>query len=248
MATSTPKTMSSRLMTMKFMQRSAAKNTNSSPSTSDGPPSKRMRMSNGGSAPGTPGTPDHEILQSALAAEEKKRQEALDKAALHTGETKWVLSFKDPLEGKRADTLNVVQTGFADIDAESDSEDEEVRPVRKQFGGGLKKPEKLVAAEYVDRSEDESDASSGEDDSDDPAAELIRETKRQIANENREKKAPKMTHPDSSLRGLSSISGGGGLSGRGSSNSNNVECYQCGQKGHVRAKCPQGAQGKGRRR
>jgi hypothetical protein len=128
---------------MQFMQRSAHKATASSPTTPNGPPSKKARLSNGQAAPGTPGTPDHEILQSALAAEEKKRQEALDKAAQHAGETKWVLSFTDPLAGKRPEALQVQQTGFADIDAvdESDDDEEEVRPIRKKFGGGLKKKE-----------------------------------------------------------------------------------------------------------
>ena len=163
MASNTPKTMSSRLMTMKvnkelpplaqqlltttqFMQRSASKATASSASTPNGRPSKKVRLSNGNSAPGTPGTPDHEILQSALIAEEKKRQEALDKAAQHTGETKWVLSFKDPLDGKRQEALQVRQAGFAEIDADGDSGDdeEEVRPIRKQFGGGLKRKEVCV--------------------------------------------------------------------------------------------------------
>lgn len=125
------------------MQRSAHKATASSPSTPNGPPSKKARLSNGQSAPGTPGTPDHEILQSALAAEEKKRQEALEKAAQHAGETKWVLSFTDPLAGKRQESLQVKHAGFAEIDAvdESDEEEEEVRPIRKQFGGGVKRKE-----------------------------------------------------------------------------------------------------------
>lgn len=100
-----------------------------------------MRLSHGGSAPGTP---DHEILQSAVAAEEKKRQEALDKAAQHTGETKWVLSFHDPLDGKRQEVMKVRHAGFAEIDAQSDSEydsDDQALPIRKQFGGGVKRAE-----------------------------------------------------------------------------------------------------------
>jgi hypothetical protein len=130
------------LTSKQFMQRSAHKATASSPTTPNGPPSKKARLSNGHSAPGTPGTADHEILQSALAAEEKKRQEALDKAAQHAGETKWVLSYTDPLAGKRQESLQVTQAGFAELD-EDDSDDEEVeaRPIRKKFGGGLKKKE-----------------------------------------------------------------------------------------------------------
>jgi hypothetical protein len=124
------------------MQRSAHKATASSPTTPNGPPSKKARLSNGHSAPGTPGTPDHEILQSALAAEEKKRQEALDKAAQHAGETKWVLSYTDPLAGKRQESLQVTQAGFAELDEDDSDDDEaEVKPIRKKFRGGLKRKE-----------------------------------------------------------------------------------------------------------
>jgi hypothetical protein len=127
------------------MQRSAHKATASSPTTPNGPPSKKARLSNGRSVPGTPGTPDHEILQLALAAEEKKQQEALDKAAQHAGETKWVLSYTDPLAGKRQESLQVTQAGFAELDEDdSDEEEAEARPIRKKFGGGLKKKEVCI--------------------------------------------------------------------------------------------------------
>jgi hypothetical protein len=128
------------------MQRSASKATASSPSTPNGPPSKKARISSGRSAPDTP---DHVILQSAVDAEEKKRQEALEKVAQHTGETKWVLSFKDPLDGKRQEALQVRQAGFAEIDADGDSEedDEAPQPIRKQFGGGVKRKEVCTLAQ-----------------------------------------------------------------------------------------------------
>jgi hypothetical protein len=118
------------------MQRSAAKNVASSPTTPNGPASKRVRLSNGGSV-----ASDQQILQSALAEEEKKQQEARDKAAQYTGETKWVLSYTDPLEGKRGDALTVRQAGFAELDAEdSEDDDEEApQPIRRQYGGGIKK-------------------------------------------------------------------------------------------------------------
>jgi hypothetical protein len=125
------------------MQRAAAKSSPSSPSTPNGPPSKKSRLSNGTSAAITS---DYEIIQAAQVAEEEKRQAALDKAAQHVGETKWVLSFKDPLEGKRQDSMNVRQAGFAEIDADDDSEEdeEETRPIRMQFGGGVKKKEVCI--------------------------------------------------------------------------------------------------------
>lgn len=120
------------------MQRSAAKNVASSPTTPNGPASKKVRLSNGGSA-----AADQQILQSALAEEEKKQQEARDKAAQYTGETKWVLSYSDPLEGRRGDALSVRQAGFAELDAEDSEEDDDepAQPIRKQYGGGVKKSE-----------------------------------------------------------------------------------------------------------
>lgn len=120
------------------MQRAAAKSSPSS-STPNGPPAKKARLSNGAPALGTS---DQDIIQSGLDAEEAKRQAALDRAAQHAGETKWVLSFQDPLQGKRQDAMNVRHAGYAEIDAEDDSEEDEeedTRPVRMQFGGGVKK-------------------------------------------------------------------------------------------------------------
>ena len=120
------------------MQRAAAKSSPASPATPNGRPTKKARLLNGAGV----GTSDQEIIQSAVDAEEEKRQAALDKAAEHAGETKWVLSFQDPLKGKRQDAMEVRQAGFAEIDAEDESEEEEeIKPVRMQFGGGVKKAE-----------------------------------------------------------------------------------------------------------
>ncbi|KAF2826622.1 hypothetical protein CC86DRAFT_322170 [Ophiobolus disseminans] len=263
MSSNTPKTMSSRLMTMKFMQRSASKATASSPSTPNGPPSKKVRLSSGRSAPGTPGTPDHVILQSALEAEEKKRQEALDKAAQHTGETKWVLSFHDPLDGKRQEALQVRQAGFAEIDADGDSsnDEEEAHPsrktMRKTYGSGVKRKEKPVVFVKTEESEGEVDSHSGESsddfDSDDPTAALIRETRREVAAEKRKGREPKSQqgrspNGDMSLHGLSSLSGDRGAPKE--RNLSNVECFRCGQTGHLQTSCPtpRGGAGRGRGR
>ncbi|KAI4961405.1 hypothetical protein J4E86_000433 [Alternaria arbusti] len=257
MSGNTPKTMSKGLMGMKFMQRAAAK---SSPSTPNGPPSKKARLSNGASAVGTS---DHDIIQSGLDAEEAKRQAALDKAAQHAGETKWVLSFKDPLEGKRQDAMKVRQAGFAELDAEDEDEDDEedVKPIRMQFGGGVKKKaDTTVPFVKAENSESESEHSSDDYDSDDPAADLIRQTKREMATEKRKSKnkrgddsvkaTPKRQKDNGDLQGLTSISGsrrsggGGGFGGMA-----NMECYKCGQKGHISANCsstPRGSAGRGK--
>ncbi|KAF1828236.1 hypothetical protein BDW02DRAFT_563322 [Decorospora gaudefroyi] len=262
----TPKTMSQGLMGMKFMQRAAAKSSPSSPSAPNGPPTKKARLANGASAAGTS---DYDIIQAAQVAEEKKRQVAFDKAAQHTGETKWVLSFQDPLVGKRQDGMKVRQAGFAEIDAEddSDSDSQDAKPVRIQFGGGVKRADNTIPFIKAENSESESESSSDDYDPDDPTAELIRETKREMAAERREsrraranaandssKGTPRRPDEDANLNGLTSLSGGGRLgSGRGGKfddGMRNVECYRCKQKGHIAVKCPtmSGSAGRGRGR
>ncbi|KAF2021276.1 hypothetical protein BU24DRAFT_446329 [Aaosphaeria arxii CBS 175.79] len=258
---STPKTMSNRLMTMKFMQRSAAKSAKSEPSTPDGPHSKKVRLSNGRSAPSTPGTPsDHEVLKAVLDEEEKKRQEAVDRAAEKAGETKWVLSFKDPNEASRKPAMNVVQAGFAVIDADDDSDDEgELQPARMTFGGGVKREQKK-APESDDNSDDSAEESdSSELDSDDPTAALIRETKREMAERAREsrkaekrteenaQRRPKPIDQDMDLANLTSISGGRpGGSGGGGRDFSTMQCFGCGQVGHRKQDCPNGSNDRGR--
>ncbi|KAL5117481.1 hypothetical protein ACEQ8H_004646 [Pleosporales sp. CAS-2024a] len=208
--------MSSRLMTMKFMQRSAHKAAASSPKTPNGPPHKKARLSNGMSAPVTR---DAEIIQSALDLEEKKRQEALDKAAQHSGETKWVLSIVDPLAGagEGGEALQVQQAGYAEIDGVDESEEDESdrRWVRKKFGGGINRKHASVATdgpvEKAEHSEGEVESSSEDEDydSDDPTAALIRETKREVAAERRRGQC--LSGPQRASRDM----GQGGSAGRG---------------------------------
>lgn len=114
-------------------------------------------------------------------------------------------------------------------------------------------------------SESEAESSSDDYDSDDPAADLIRQTKREMAAEKRESKKkrasmgngtpkgmPTRQDEDRNLNGLTSISGSrrsGG--GGGGGNMSNVECYKCGQKGHMAAGCsksstPRGSSGRGK--
>ena len=149
-ATSTPiqvpKAMSSRLLTMKFMQRAAA----SSPKTPDSPdePSPKRRRTDLNAA--TPSKvnidalADSRAVQAALASEEAKRQAALEKQAAEAGDTRWVLSFEDQKLSAASSplTLRVVQAGFANIDSSAseivfDEDDEETKPVmvgRRSFG------------------------------------------------------------------------------------------------------------------
>ncbi|KAJ5851499.1 uncharacterized protein N7529_010884 [Penicillium soppii] len=85
------KTMSSNLLTMKFMRRAAAAK-ESSPAESVPHTPKRARLSTEAESPRTS---DMDAITAALAAEEQKRQEAVSRAAEEAGETHWVLNFPD---------------------------------------------------------------------------------------------------------------------------------------------------------
>jgi hypothetical protein len=120
-------------------------------------------------------------------------------------------------------------------------------------------------AGQAEQSEDDVESDSEEYDSDDPTAELIRETKREMASKKREARSarqslgdgsprpPKQTNEDANLGGLTSLSGGrkSGLSG--GRDMSNMECFRCGQKGHMKGDCPnssapRGSAGRGRGR
>ena len=115
-----PKTMSSKLLTMKFMQRAAASSPASTPSTPD--QNSAGNRSNGKSSLATfdiDSLADQRAIQTALAAEEAKRQVALERQAADAGDTRWVLKFNQDINGSNGQataTLHVIQTGFSAID------------------------------------------------------------------------------------------------------------------------------------
>jgi hypothetical protein len=226
------------------MQRSAAKavsNSPASPSTPGGPPSKRVRLSNGTASPATPS--DHEVIRAALEAEEKKREDALEKATQNSSDTKWVLCFQDN-EAQKANAMQVQHVGFGELDEGNSESEGEIRPSRMSFGGGLRK--KKDDARDTAKSEEENTSSSGSDDeedqdSDDPTAALIRETKREQARKEKaanrkrtgtQSHTPSRRKDDDDLSGLHSLSGG-----RPSGNLSQIECHNCGEKGHMQKDC-----------
>lgn len=112
-----PKTMSSKLLTMKFMQRAAA----SSPaSTLDQPSPKRHKSTHTTvTSFNIDALADQEAVRAALAAEEAKRQAVLEKQATEAGDTRWVLNFKEDLTSPNMQTnkpFRIVEAGFASID------------------------------------------------------------------------------------------------------------------------------------
>ncbi|KAI0179965.1 hypothetical protein GGR52DRAFT_221354 [Hypoxylon sp. FL1284] len=135
MATPTPpKSMSSRLLTMKFMQRAAASPSASSPTNADPDEqasnrSKRRKVAHKSSAAGSK-EPVAQINQAAvraaIAEEERKRQEALVQHAAELGDARWVLDMPNKptnLNHTIQAPMNVVQVGFAQIDSPNDASD-----------------------------------------------------------------------------------------------------------------------------
>jgi len=130
----TPKGMSSRLMTMKFMQRGEILNSPASdsgspmtPKTDDeGSAAKRRKLSRA-SIPNTPSTPsaplyDQKALQAAIDEEENKRLAAIEKRAAELGDSHWVLdSVSASSKNGPHKSLNIVQVGFAQIDSSGTS-------------------------------------------------------------------------------------------------------------------------------
>ena len=150
-ATSTPgnmpKSMSSRLLTMKFMQRAANSSPSMpSPSTTDEPSPKRRRTGSDASPSrfNVDSLADQAAVEKALASEEAKRQAALERQAAEAGDTRWVLSFEDQQHpsDSSALALRIVQTGFANLDTSTSQigyggdelEDELVMVGRRSFG------------------------------------------------------------------------------------------------------------------
>lgn len=125
--------------------------------------------------------------------------------------------------------------------------------------GQLANKDQKPVFEKTEGSEGETESSFEDDyDSDDPTAELIRETKREMSSKKRESRkspgdasprgAPRPINEDANLDRLTSLSGGRKPAGRDMSN---MECFKCGQKGHAKADCPnpgRGSAGRGRGR
>lgn len=128
---SAPKSMSSRLLTMKFMQRAAA----TSPTTANPPdepsPKRRKKDSDSPSRPkvNVDELADQRAVQAAIAAEEAKRQAALERQGAEAGDTRWVLSFEDQKGSTKSPNLaiRVVQAGYAHLDVPGDSSAQPVK-------------------------------------------------------------------------------------------------------------------------
>ena len=142
--------MSSRLLTMKFMQRAAAASpaSPSTPGTPDLPSSKRQRTDDSPLSFSVNELADQKAVRDALEAEEKRTQAALDRAARDAGDTRWVLNFEQKVKPQEKGAMRVQQMSFANIDrapavirAMDDDGDKPIGGGRRSFGKFNKKLE-----------------------------------------------------------------------------------------------------------
>ncbi|RCI09893.1 hypothetical protein L249_8422 [Ophiocordyceps polyrhachis-furcata BCC 54312] len=122
MAPETPRAVSSRLLTMRFMQRAAAS------ASSDGVKKRKLDDS---SALGRINTQiDEALIQAALDDQEATRQAALEKQK--SADTHWKLEQWNAVKGKGSaiSQLNVVYVGYGDIDSSRESGDTEDAPAK----------------------------------------------------------------------------------------------------------------------
>ncbi|KAM3073658.1 hypothetical protein ACMFMG_004457 [Clarireedia jacksonii] len=261
--TSVPKAMSSRLLTMKFMQRAAASSpTSPSTSTLEEPSPKRQKTAHTTPTKFNVDTlADNRAIRAALEEEEAKKQAALDRAAAEAGDTRWVLSFEDRKHlDKPTNTLRVVQAGFANLDQPSpikahDGDDDvaaEDRPImvgRRSFGKFNRILEKQQNPNQEDSSSssEESDNEESHDNSDaeaddDPtgANELIKASRQEAAKRAKEERKAKKKAEKAELLELAKKRKKKHVSLNGLtslSGQDNKTCYGCGGN-HLQRDCP----------
>ncbi|KAI2785354.1 hypothetical protein F4815DRAFT_17909 [Daldinia loculata] len=185
MATPTPtKSMSSRLLTMKFMQRAVASpsSPSSATSTPDDQASKRRKVShNPAKRDNTDSLVhiDQSAVQAAIADEERKRQEAVVQNAAKLGDAHWVLDMPEKTTNSNRGIqtpLNVVQVGFAQIDSHIDTSDaagfDDFEPtdashIRTPMVRRYNMDNKKVSKDSESESDDSSSGSDSDDSSED---------------------------------------------------------------------------------
>ncbi|KAK1245190.1 hypothetical protein MKX08_004819 [Trichoderma sp. CBMAI-0020] len=257
MASDTPKGVSSRLLTMKFMQRAVA-SASSSPQTDDSSQSSKKRKLNNSAATAAEqrvsALIDQASIKAALEDQEAKRQAAL---AQHTASgAHWVLNTKlDKLNASAPSkpSLNVVYVGYGDIDSDDESGGEDA----PQSGRTSTRKPKEVETQLIvtqktnpekeDGSNDES-SSDGEDssrkrkerhsDAGDGSSRSRSQSRPRTRPNDESKRAKdfreKRKKKEISLNKITSISSSGGASNSASS----AACYICKQPGHKAASCP----------
>ncbi|PYH90500.1 hypothetical protein BO71DRAFT_334380 [Aspergillus ellipticus CBS 707.79] len=150
------KTMSSRLLTMKFMQRAAATNATKEPSQpastdeSKLATPKRQRLSTGpGESPIATPQSDLDAISAALAEEEEKRREALARQAQDSGDTEWVLDYG------AASPTPYAPPPFIVADESLDADDDDMGAGGRQAYGNFRRKKKTATGEDADKEDGE---------------------------------------------------------------------------------------------
>ncbi|KAI9760423.1 MAG: hypothetical protein M1835_000180 [Candelina submexicana] len=255
-----PKTMSSRLLTMKFMQRAAAAastptTSTSTPSTEPSPKRQKLSVSNTSSAPSS----DLQAVRAAVAAEEAVRSAAIERQAAEAGETRWVLSFLDgESNGVGHGRLRIINDGYSGIDGGRGVEDAFIEDGdeaegwrekvvgRRSFGRFNRALEKTqphthrssspvsstTTSHSSPRSSRSSSAEAPTPSEKSKAAARLSKKERIAKHKEAKALATKRKSKEVKLNTLTSISGGGNLG-----KNTDMTCFKCGQKGHAKSEC-----------
>ncbi len=97
------------------MQRAAASSPSSRPETPEEHRNKRQKLAD--QAPRSSSSSDLKAVQAALATDELKRQEALDRQAVEAGDTKWILNFTEAPNDTSASELTIISAGYNAVDS-----------------------------------------------------------------------------------------------------------------------------------
>ncbi|POS87757.1 hypothetical protein EPUL_001069 [Erysiphe pulchra] len=264
---SAPKSMSTRLLTMKFMQRAAALPTSSAPLLIN-EPSKRTKKESYSitSRQNIDRLADQNAVLDALAKEEKKSLAALDRLASESGDTRWVLNLKEQDHPVSSMSLRVVQAGYANLDsltsqntAINDLNEESTILGRRSFGKFNKDLEKQQRSLHGESSKSDSESDEDtdldscesdnlDDDDSDPTSQLIKSTRREVqkadlrakkrqARDELKNMAKKTRQTEINLNHLTSLSGRQEVNPK-----SKIECYSCGGP-HRKIDCPRRKRG-----
>lgn len=143
---------SSRLLTMKFMQRAVASESNPASPQSAESSAKRRKVDS--PLTGEFHSFDEAAIQAAMKQQEATRQAALSKHKVAAADTPWVLSgFETNGKATAAarPSQNVAVVGFTNIDASEGQEDQlqRVKAGRQRTGNFKSKADQVSAATYL---------------------------------------------------------------------------------------------------